>query len=101
MTLGAHEFLRRFLLHVLPTGFHRIRHYGLLGNARRKTLLATAREFLQAPTSLPAAENPHDDPHGAPPPVFLCRHCGAPMIILQILAPTPRIRGPPRIPCSA
>ncbi len=100
MTLEAHEFLRRFLLHVLPSGFHRIRHYGLLGNAHRKTDLATARELLQVPLSLPAAQIPHDHLHAVQPPVFLCRHCGAAMIILKTFAPTPYIRGPPRIPCS-
>jgi len=41
--------MRRFLLHVLPSGFHRIRHYGLLANANRKTQIATARELLQQP----------------------------------------------------
>ena len=46
MTLGADEFMRRFLLHVLPGGFHRIRHYGLLANGSRKANLALARELL-------------------------------------------------------
>jgi hypothetical protein len=102
MTLSAAEFMRRFLLHVLPSGFHRIRHYGLLGNAHRKTHLATARELLQVPNSLPdpTATTSHQEAHTTQPPVFLCRHCGAPMIILQTLAPTPSARGPP-LPCSA
>ena len=43
MTLGADEFMRRFLLHVLPNGFHRIRHYGLLVNTGRREALAKAR----------------------------------------------------------
>jgi hypothetical protein len=51
MTLSAQEFMRRFLLHVLPSGFHRIRHSGLLGNAHRKDNLAIARELLQQPSS--------------------------------------------------
>ncbi len=46
MTLGADEFMRRFLMHVPPSGFHRIRHYGLLVNGGRRTHLARAREFL-------------------------------------------------------
>ena len=46
MTLGADEFMRRFLLHVLPGGFHRIRHYGLIANAGRRENLARARELL-------------------------------------------------------
>jgi hypothetical protein len=45
MTLSTEEFMRRFLLHVLPSGFHRIRHYGLLANANRKTHIATARSI--------------------------------------------------------
>jgi hypothetical protein len=103
MTLSAAEFTRRFLLHVLPSGFHRIRHYGLLANALRKIHLATARELLRAPNSLPdpAAATVHDAPHAAQPPVFLCRHCGAPMIVLQTLAPLPHIRAPPASLCSA
>src|SRR5450631_505137 len=46
MTLGAHEFIRRFLLHVLPKGFHRIRHYGLFANGNRTESFARARELL-------------------------------------------------------
>ncbi len=53
MTLEAQEFMRRFLLHVLPNRFHRIRHYGLLGNARRASHLATARALLNAPPAPP------------------------------------------------
>ena len=48
MTLSAAEFMRRFLLHVLPSGFHRIRHYGLLANPNRKKNIDTARALLQA-----------------------------------------------------
>jgi len=46
MTLDTDEFIRRFLLHVLPRGFHRIRHYGLLASATRKANIARARELL-------------------------------------------------------
>src|SRR5450755_1062548 len=46
MTLAPHEFIRRFLLHILPRGFHRIRHYGLLAGSARSTSLARARELL-------------------------------------------------------
>lgn len=48
MTLEPHEFMRRFLLHVLPGGFHRIRHYGLLANGNRRDCLAVARAALHA-----------------------------------------------------
>jgi len=50
MMLSAREFIRRFLLHVLPPGFHRIRYYGFLGNRVRREKLAHCREFLQMPT---------------------------------------------------
>jgi hypothetical protein len=103
MTLPAAEFIRRFLLHVLPSGFHRIRHYGLLGNAGRRTHLATTRKLLQVPNTArhPTPTAQHHAAHTAHPPVFLCRHCGAPMIVLQTLSPIPHIRGPPQLPCSA
>src|SRR5437667_10545164 len=54
MTLAAHEFIRRFLLHVLPKGFHRIRHYGLLASADCKANIARARELITAP--MPAVD---------------------------------------------
>jgi hypothetical protein len=93
MTLAAAEFIRRFLLHVLPTGFHRIRHYGLLANAGRKDNLARARELLNQP-----APEPDQPVAASPAPTFVCRHCGAPMIVIDIL-PRPRhIRAPPAPP---
>jgi hypothetical protein len=49
MTLTVDEFIRRFLLHVLPTGFHRIRHYGLFANSGRAENVARARQLLNAP----------------------------------------------------
>jgi hypothetical protein len=48
MTLAAHEFIRRFLLHVLPRGFHRVRHYGLLASAACKANIARAKELIAA-----------------------------------------------------
>ncbi len=92
MTLATEEFMRRFLLHVLPSGFHRIRHYGLLANAHRKTQIATARELLHQPIAIVAAD-PTD--HGCQRPTFLCRHCGAPMLIIETFARATHIRGPP------
>jgi hypothetical protein len=94
MTLATGEFIRRFLLHVLPRGLHRIRHYGLLANAGRKENLATARQLLQAPSPTPA--DPQQATTGSPPPTFVCRHCGAPMVVIEMLAPTFHIRAPPR-----
>ena len=55
MTLATHEFIRRFLLHVLPKGFHRIRHYGLFANGNRAANIARARELLAVPSILPLA----------------------------------------------
>jgi hypothetical protein len=103
MMLPAEEFMRRFLLHVLPRGFHRIRHYGLLGNAHRANHLTTARALLNAPPGQPAASNSSDVATSTPsaPHPFLCRHCGAPMTILCTLPPLPRIRAPPGSPCSS
>ena len=55
MTLTPQEFIRRFLLHVLPGGFHRIRHYGLLANGSRKQALAKVRDLLMSPAPVQAA----------------------------------------------
>jgi hypothetical protein len=90
MTLAPQEFMRRFLLHVLPGGFHRIRHYGLLANGHRKDCLALARAALavsvEAPTREPAT----------PAPGFVCRHCGRPLRIVEIIMrEQPSIRAPP------
>jgi hypothetical protein len=94
MTLATSEFMRRFLLHVLPTGFHRIRHYGLLANAARRNQLDVARHLLQQPAAELAAPLATDTT-AAPPPTFICRQCGAPMIIVELLAHPLRIRAPP------
>ena len=99
MTLMTDEFMRRFLLHVLPSGFHRIRHYGLLANANRKTHIATARELLHQPAPIvvadPAAVHAAT---GSVRPTFVCRHCGAPMLVIETFARVQHIRGPPDSP---
>ncbi len=96
MTLAAEEFMRRFLLHVLPSGFHRLRHYGLLANANRKNQIATARELLHQPAPvLPAAPSEAHTASAALQPTFVCRHCGAPMIIIETFARAQHIRAPP------
>jgi len=96
MTLATAEFMRRFLLHVLPSGFHRIRHYGLLANARRKENIHTARELLHQRAPPPVAESSVGSAdHGSHRPTFLCRHCGAPMLIIETFARAQHIRGPP------
>jgi hypothetical protein len=101
MTLTADEFIRRFLLHVLPSGFHRIRHYGLIANAERRDNLARARELLQV--HAPRAETePQTDGRlaASAPPSFVCPDCGAAMIVIDTLVRTPRIRAPPQLPCA-
>ena len=98
MTLGTHEFIRRFLIHVLPKGFHRIRHYGLLASGAREESLAQARELLEAPAAAtgPEDEAPADEATGsalATP----CPCCGGRMIVIETFeagcqhAPTIRI----------
>jgi len=69
MALGVEEFLRRFLLHVLPRGFVRIRHFGLLANRQRRTLIARAQDLLAAPTPAtapPTRARPTSTPPGVP-----------------------------------
>jgi hypothetical protein len=95
MTLEADEFMRRFLLHVLPGGFHRIRHYGLLANGNRKAGLALARQLLlPAAVTTPVVADV-DEASTVPAPTFVCRHCGAAMAIIETLVPAHAIRAPP------
>ncbi|HEX8013076.1 MAG TPA: transposase, partial [Casimicrobiaceae bacterium] len=92
MTLAADEFMRRFLLHVLPSGFHRIRHYGLLANAERREHLARVREQLHV---VPVAEPQSTEaPVANVQPTFICPHCGAAMSIIEIFARGQPIRAP-------
>jgi hypothetical protein len=100
MTLTTPEFMRRFLLHVLPSGFHRLRHYGLLANPTRKKNLHLARTLLQLPALPVPADPPTVPASSAPRPTFVCRHCGAPMLIIQILARAQHIRAPPALSAS-
>jgi hypothetical protein len=93
MTLSPQEFMRRFLLHVLPGGFHRIRHYGLLANSNRRADLALARQLLQVTTSACTASA--DDASTTPAPTFVCAHCGHAMVVLQVFLRGCSIRAPP------
>src|SRR5260370_23745448 len=101
MPFPAEDFMRRFLLRARPSGLHRIRHYGLLANANRKTQIAAARELLQQPAPEVAAD-PSAVAAGTDSvrPTFVCRHCGAPMIVIETFARAPHIRGPPCLPSS-
>ena len=96
MTLSPDEFIRRFLLHVLPKGFHRIRHYGLLASAGRKANIARARELLDVPAP-PEAEDTAPTPEPDPRPPCPC--CGGRMIIIEIFRRAARARAPPSSPC--
>jgi hypothetical protein len=101
MTLSPEEFMRRFLLHVLPSGFHRIRHYGLLANGTRRQQIDTARQLLHQPRNEVPPQPTQAHAPSAAGPTFVCRHCGAPMIIIETFARAHTIRGPPHRPaCS-
>ena len=88
MTLEAGEFIRRFLIHVLPDGFHRIRHYGFLANGNRSSSIALARTLLGMPDPAPSssesngAEGAHADEERNP-----CPCCGGRMVIVEIFEP--------------
>ena len=97
MMLSPDEFMRRFLLHVLPAGFHRIRHFGLIANAGRKENLARVRALLHVTPDADAVTRAGDaQVGGAVPPTFVCPHCGAPMCIIDTFGRGQTIRAPPR-----
>lgn len=101
MTLSPDEFMRRFLLHVLPGGFHQIRHFGLIANNGRKEKLALARELLNVVPAAAVTETNGDEPIDEPVrPAFVCAHCGAQMIILETFVRGQTIRGPPLERCG-
>jgi hypothetical protein len=87
MTLHPHEFIRRFLSHVLPKGFHRIRHYGLFASGNRAANIARARQLLG--TAPPVAEHEEhkaaasDESRVLPCP---CPRCGGQMIVIEVFA---------------
>jgi hypothetical protein len=95
MTLAADEFIRRFLLHVLPRGFHRIRHYGLLAGTARKASLALARELLAV--APPPDDDTPEEPLDPRPP---CPCCGGRMVIIEAFARWSQPRAPPHGPTS-
>ena len=107
MTLEPAQFMRRFLMHVLPKGFHRIRHYGLLANGgdTRAEKLARARELITAAQFPPPQQHPPDDrtcedttlsqEHDHP-----CPHCGSRMVIIETFEPGHRPRHRPSAPVT-
>src|SRR5271157_3636160 len=93
MSLSLDEFLRRFLLHLLPKGFVRIRHFGFLANRRRTTLLPFCWQALDAVP--PQAETPTPTTKESPP-LWLCPNCGGPMVVIERLtAAQLQLRSPP------
>ena len=88
--LSPDEFIRRFLLHVLPKGFHRIRHYGFLASAGRKHNVAHARKLLDA-RARPEVDDAASPPDLRPP----CPCCGGRMVIIEIFQRAARARAPP------
>ena len=96
MRLTTDEFIRRFLIHVLPDGFHRIRHYGLLASATRKVNIAKIRTLLGA---VPPQAEPQTEVEVGPLTLREpCPCCGGPMRIVEVFRPgqRPRSRAPPR-----
>ena len=96
MTLEAGEFIRRFLIHVLPQGFHRIRHYGLFANGGRAENLAQARQLLDVEAPQDQREPITDALKALETPSLAqpCPCCGGAMIVIETLEP----RHPPRAP---
>ena len=100
MTLAADEFIRRFLIHVLPSGFHRIRHYGLFANGGRVENIARARQLLNVPDQPRQSDEPDpandNEPPSLPNP---CPCCGGRMIVIETFAPgcVPRHQPAPTI----
>ena len=94
MTLATDEFIRRFLLHILPKGFHRIRHYGLFASTGRAANIARLRQLLGPPgaTPSPSQEGPAEEATVLPP----CPCCGGRMIVIEFFerGMQPRSRAP-------
>jgi hypothetical protein len=90
MTLTPAEFIRRFLIHVLPRGFHRIRHYGLLANGSRAANIALARQLLAV--QQPQEQDADDQQAGQQEPERACPCCGGRMITIEVFqaGQTPR-----------
>ena len=80
MTLDTDEFIRRFLLHVLPGGFHRIRHYGLFANHTRVKHVQRLRELLSDDSIVSATDLVENN---LPTATYTCKDCGADMIIIE------------------
>jgi hypothetical protein len=100
MTLATDEFIRRFLLHILPHGFHRIRHYGLFANSRRAANLALARQLINMPSEGQSdqnqrAKNTSEDSVEETCLAYPCPACGGAMVIIERFEPGHAPRAPP------
>ena len=98
MTLATNEFIRRFLIHVLPKGFHRIRHYGLFASSKHVEKIMRARELLNVPVpQTKAREATHPDADQPKTLSHPCPCCGGRMSIIETFerGSTPRYRPPP------
>lgn len=99
MTLATSEFIRRFLIHVLPKGQHRIRHYGFFGNSNRASNIARIRQLLgaKAPDHQHTNDASPDDADKPPRTIALpCPCCGGQLIIVETVAPAQHSRAPPK-----
>jgi hypothetical protein len=99
MKLTADEFIRRFLIHVLPSGFYRLRHYGLIANANRQDNLAHARKLLgMNEAELPVQEKTTDKQQSEEQKqdaTYACPGCGAFMVIIETFPRNQQPRAPP------
>jgi hypothetical protein len=96
ITLSTDEFIRRFLLHVLPRGFHRIRYYGFFANALRRDHLNKARALLNPESQTPDIQEPViSTGEGQSASTFICPLCSAPMIIIDRFERGQQPRAPP------
>jgi hypothetical protein len=98
MTLDADEFIRRFLIHVLPRGFRRIRHYGWMANTNRVKKLTQARELLQVEPETEVEDAPAETASLSASP-WICPTCAEPMIVIGILERCQAPRAPPTGEC--
>ncbi len=104
MMLKTDEFIRRFLIHVLPGGFHRIRHYGLLANSRRQENLKRARELLIDKTddeavsedgAIEITKSQQNEVSEQVQATYICPDCGSPMVIIERFGRKQLPRAPP------
>lgn len=96
LTLPVDEFLRRFLLHVLPRGFVRIRHFGFLASSRRSQLLPRCKQILAGASCTADSVAIHSNERNEQPALWMCPLCGGTMIVVERLTPAQiRLRSPP------